>query len=196
MEVRPVIRTTWTAALVMAIVSIGQHLSAAEIEIGAAAPDFKAQGVDGKEYSLKGNKGKKATVVCFTCNLCPVAVAYEDRFNAFAKQYADKGIAFIAINCNKSEDVAAMKKRAEEKGFVFPYVFDASGDSARGYGARVTPHVFVVDQKGNVVYRGSFDDKQQNPTRAYVEDAVKAVLAGKTPETQTTKAFGCGIKID
>src|SRR4051812_46449095 len=61
----------------------------AELEIGAHAPDFKSlPGVDGKEYSLGDMKDAKAVVVCFTCNNCPVAVAYEDRFVEFQKKYA------------------------------------------------------------------------------------------------------------
>jgi peroxiredoxin len=167
---------------------------AAEIEIGEKGPAFQAKGVDGKEYSLASTKGAKATVLCFTCNQCPVAVAYEDRFIEFQKKYGDKGVKFIAINVNTSEDLAAMKERAEEKGFNFPYAYDESGDAARAYGARVTPHLFLLDDKGVVVYRGSFDDKQNNPKTPHLENAVNAVLAGETPGVASTNAFGCGIK--
>jgi len=169
---------------------------AAELEIGAKAPEFKnLPGVDGKEYSLAEMKDAKVVVVCFTCNICPVAVAYEDRFVEFTKKYADKGVKFIAINANKaSEDLAAMKTRAEEKGFNFPYVFDKTGELATQYGARVTPHIFVLDQNRNVAYVGSFDDKQNGPTKHYVEDAVNALLSGTKVEVASTKAFGCGIR--
>lgn len=178
----------------MAAVACG-NLGAAEIEVGAKAPEFKATGVDGKEYSLSSaSKDAKAVVVCFTCNNCPMAVAYEDRFIDFAKNYADKGVKFIAINVNSSEDLEKMKVRNEEKGFNYPYAFDKTGDSARAFGARVTPHLFVIDGDGKVAYRGSFDDKNQNPSKHYVADAVDAVLAGKSPEVATTSAFGCGIR--
>lgn len=86
---------------------------AADLEIGAKAPDFKAKGVDGKEISLAQAKGAKATVIAFTCNRCPVAIAYEDRFIDFQKKYAGKDVKFIAINVNSSEDLQAMKQRAE-----------------------------------------------------------------------------------
>ena len=183
------------AAIVVAVLA-GGRLRAEEIDIGAAAPDFKAQGVDGKDYSLTSTKGAKVTVLCFTCNGCPVAVAYEDRFVEFAKQYSSKGVKFIALNCNNAtENLKAMKQRSEEKGFPFPYVFDASGDAARAYGARVTPHLFLIDEHGKVAYRGAFDDNMKDAKKHFVADAVDALLAGKTPETQTTKAFGCGIKL-
>ncbi len=167
---------------------------AAELEVGATAPNFTAAGVDGKEVSLANNKGAKATVIAFTCNRCPVAIAYEDRFIAFSKKYSGKDVQFIAINVNSSEDLEAMKQRAEEKGFNFPYAYDKSGDSARAYGARVTPHIFVLDGDGKLAYQGAFDDKQSGPTTLHVENAVKALLEGKEPDVKSTKAFGCGIK--
>ena len=184
------------AFLALSIVALCAPAYAAEVEIGAKAPDLKGLvGTDGKEYSLEGMKDKKVVVVCFTCNICPVAVAYEDRFIEFQKKYGAKGVQFVAVNANKkTEDIAAMKTRAEEKGFNFPYVYDKTGESATQYGARVTPHIFVLDQDRKVAYVGSFDDKQNNPSKNYVADAVDALLAGKKVETTNSKAFGCGIQ--
>lgn len=181
--------------LALAAVALCVPAYAAELEIGAHAPEFKAlPGVDGKEYNLADMKDAKVVVVCFTCNNCPVSVAYEDRFVEFNKAYGNKGVKFVAINANRrSEDIAAMKTRAEEKGFNFPYVFDKSGKSATEYGARVTPHVFVLNEKRDVAYVGAFDDDAQKPTKKYVADAVDALLAGKKVETTKSKAFGCGI---
>jgi peroxiredoxin len=182
--------------LALSVVLLGVPAYAAELEIGAKAPEFKnLPGVDGKTYSLADMKDAKVVVVCFTCNICPVAVAYEDRFVEFSKKYADKGVKFVAINANrKSEDLAAMKTRAEEKGFNFPYVFDESGKLATEYGARVTPHIFVLDQNRQVAYVGSFDDNQNKPSKHYVADAVDALLAGKKVEFTKSRAFGCGIQ--
>ncbi|HEX5102666.1 MAG TPA: thioredoxin family protein [Pirellulaceae bacterium] len=188
------IRCTFVA---LALVALCAPVFAAELEIGAKAPDFKATGIDGKEYNLASVKDAKAVVVCFTCNVCPVAVAYEDRFVEFQKKYAAKGVKFIAINANKAnpaEGIEAMKTRAEEKGFNFPYAFDASGESASEYGARVTPHLFLLDGDRTVAYVGAFDDNQNNPKKHYLTDAVDAVLAGKKVETTNTKAVGCGIR--
>jgi peroxiredoxin len=181
--------------LAFALVALCAPAYSAELEIGVHAPEFKAlPGVDGKEYSLPDMKDAQVVVVCFTCNRCPVAVAYEDRFVEFSKKYASKGVKFVAINANrKTEDIAAMKTRAEEKGFNFPYVFDKSGKLATEYGARVTPHIFVLDQSRNVAYVGAFDDDQEKPAKHYVNDAVNALLAGKKVETTHTKAVGCGI---
>jgi peroxiredoxin len=189
------VRCMLLSMVVVALNVVVSGLSLAdEVEIGAKGPEFKAVGIDGKQYSVDSFKGSKAIVIAFTCNNCPVAVAYEDRFIDFHKKYADKGVTFIAINVNASEDLAAMRQRAEEKGLNYIYAYDESGDSARAYGARVTPHLFVLDAAGAVAYRGSFDDKQAAPTTAHVENAVNALLAGEKPELQSTKAFGCGIK--
>lgn len=184
-----------TTAMVVLLAAI-QTVRAAEVEIGAAAPDFKAQGIDGKTYTLSDTKGAKVTVICFTCNKCPVAKAYEDRLVAFNKKYAGKGVKFIAINCNKTENLEEMKRRAEEKQFNFPYCYDGSGAAARAYGARVTPHLFVIDSNGKIAYRGAFDDSQRNPTKHYLAEAVDALLAGERPPLESTKAFGCSIKND
>jgi len=181
--------------LVLAFAALCAPAYAAELEVGTHAPEFKGlPGVDGKEYSLGDMKDATVVVVCFTCNICQVAVAYEDRFVEFSKQYASKGVKFVAINANRrTEDLAAMKTRAEEKGFNFPYVFDKSGKLATEYGARVTPHIFVLDQNRNVAYVGAFDDDQDKPSKTYVKDAVDSLLSGKKVEVSKSKAFGCGI---
>lgn len=115
---------------------------------------------------------------------------------ALTTQFAGKGVKLIAINCNnRSEDLEAMTKHAADGGLNYPYAFDATGASARAFGARVTPHFFVLDGNRQVVYRGAFDDDMRAPQAHYVADAVTAVLAGKAPETATTKAFGCGLRI-
>jgi len=166
-----------------------------ELKVGDAAPHFTAVGVDGKEYSLKSlSEESELVVLCFTCNGCPVAVAYEDRFIEFTKAYQDKKVTFVAINCNnQTENLEGMKKRAEDKGFNFIYAFDESGAAAKDFGAKVTPELFVI-QDGKIAYHGAFDDKQKEPTKAYLVNAVDALLQGETPDVATTKPFGCGIK--
>lgn len=168
---------------------------AAPIEPGEKAP--KVSGVDsatGKEVSSDDLQGAKATVYLFTCTHCPVAMAYEDRFIEFAKSYGEKGVKFVAINCN-GEKLDEMNKRAEEKGYPFRYIADESQKSAIAFGASRTPELFVVDGKGVVQYTGAFDSDMRKPDTHYVADAVDAILAGKSPKTKSTKAFGCGIPI-
>ena len=181
-------------AVVAVCLAYASNSFAADVKIGEKAPDFKAIGIDGKSYSLESAKDAEVVVVCFTCNNCPVAKAYEDRFIAFSIKYEKKGVKFLAINVNENEDLTAMKERAQEKDFSFPYAYDASGDSARAYGAKVTPHIFVLDQNRKIAYMGSFDDKMNDPSKHFAVDAVEAILAGKTPDPAVTKEVGCGIK--
>lgn len=168
------------------------------LAIGDPAPDFKSlPGTDDKQHSLSDYKDAKLVVVTFTCNKCPVAVAYEDRLIEFTKKYSDKGVAHVAINVNdvEADRLDKMKERAEKKGFNFDYLFDESQESARAYGATVTPHLFVLDQKRQIAYMGAFDDNN-DPSKVkenYLIDAVEALLAGKKPEVAESQQRGCGI---
>jgi thiol-disulfide isomerase/thioredoxin len=139
-------------------------------------------------------------VVCFTCNHCPVAVAYEDRFVEFVKDYKGKKVAFVAINVNNlpADKLPKMKERAKEKKFNFDYLYDPTQKIARDFGATCTPHLFVLCKKRKIAYMGAFDD-QNHPDKVakqHVREAVDALLAGKTPEVTETRQRGCGIKYE
>lgn len=172
------------------------------LNVGDKAPEFSSiEGTDGKKYSLDDFQDKNAIVVVFTCNHCPVAVACEDRIIALQKDYASKGVQVVAINVNNSPDdkLPKMRERAEEKGFNFPYCYDGSQESAKAYGARVTPHFFVLDGDRKLAYVGAMDDSPlaaNDVKETYLRDALDAILAGKTPEVTKTKEKGCGIRYE
>ncbi|MBI2823815.1 MAG: thioredoxin family protein [Planctomycetia bacterium] len=190
------------AVMVVALAS-GAALAAGKfnkvVGVGDVAPDWSdAAGIDGKKHSLTDYKDAKVVVEVFTCNKCPVAQAYEDRLVEIQRDYKAKGVTLVAINCNNvdADKLPAMKERAEKKGFNFDYLYDASQTSGRAYGAKVTPEVFVLDGKRKIVYQGLIDDSWMDPNgvkHAYLRDALDAVLAGRTPDVQETKAVGCGI---
>ena len=169
------------------------------VDIGDKAPAFAdLEGTDGKRHGLADFAGQKLVVVAFTCNTCPMAKAYEQRFVEFSRDYRDKDVAFVAINCNTgpADQLPAMQERAEERGFEFPYLHNPGQDVGRAYGATVTPHVFVLDNERRIAYMGAFDDKQ-DPAKAkrhYVRDAVESLLAGDEPEITETRQFGCAIE--
>lgn len=188
-----------TTPLVLSSLSIrAASDESAGVKIGEAVPKWeKLAGIDDEVHSFADLKDAKATVVVFTCNHCPVAQAYEDRLVALYDDYHDKGVELIAINVSNSEadKLPAMKKKAEEKGFKFPYLYDPTQAIGRAFGATVTPHAFVIDGDGHVAYMGAIDD-EMNADKAsehYVRDAVDAILAGDAPATATTKPAGCGI---
>jgi len=172
-----------------------------EIAVGGKAPTFSlVNSVDGKTVAFNPASGKPS-VVFFTCNQCPYAKAFEPRLISIAKVYQAKGVNFYAIDSNDEaryaeESVANMKSRAVEKGYPYPYLKDSDSATARAFGAKVTPHVFLIDGTGVVRYRGYIDDsaKPEDRTTTALTDALDAVLAGKPVANASTRAFGCTIK--
>lgn len=174
-------------------------------KVGDKASDFKLENIDGKYVSLSDYKDAKGFIVVFTCNGCPYARAYQDRIIELDKKYKNLGYPVIAINPNDTEikpedDLAGMKKRAEEKHYTFPYLKDADYKVFRTYGATRTPHIFVLTRKADdlvVSYIGAIDDNYQDAAAVkepYLANALDALLAGKEPQTSFTKAIGCTIK--
>lgn len=171
-------------------------------KIGDTATDFKLKSVDGKMYSMSDYKGAKGFIVVFTCNHCPFAKKYEDRINDLAKNYKSKGYILLAINPNDpavepADSYELMQKRAKEKGFVFPYLFDEGQKIFPQYGATKTPHVFLLDKNRVVKYIGAIDDNVDSAAEVkekYLENAIAALESGKTPSPEVTKAIGCSIK--
>lgn len=175
---------------------------AAGYQIGEKVDDFSLENVDGKMVSLADYKKAKGFVIVFTCNHCPYAIAYEDRVIALSEWAKSKDFQLIAINPNDPAVVPddspdEMKTRASEKKFGFPYLFDDGQKVYPKFGATRTPHVFVLDKKRRVQYIGAIDDNSEDAsavTKKYVENAIDALLAGKKPEPNSTKAIGCSIK--
>jgi peroxiredoxin len=171
-------------------------------KIGDTATDFKLKSVDGKMYSMSDYKSAKGFIVIFTCNHCPFAKKYEERINDLAKNYKSKGYILLAINPNDpavepADSFELMQKRAKEKGFVFPYLFDEGQKIFPQYGATKTPHVFLLDKNRIVRYIGAIDDNVDSATdvkEKYLENAIAALESGKTPSPEVTKAIGCSIK--
>ncbi len=186
---------------VLAVSMSSAALAVDELAIGAKGPGFDLKGTDGKMYSLDTIKGEKGTAVIFTCNECPYAKGYEDRLIAFANTYQAKGIGFIAINANDPDIVPgdsfdAMVGRAKEKQFPYPYVVDETQQIAAAYGAKVTPHIFLLDGGGSLVYRGRIDDslKEEEIKKRDLQAALDALVGGNAIRVTETKAFGCGVK--
>jgi peroxiredoxin len=194
-------KTTLALAVVSVALFSAVRCFGEDLKIGADAPDFSGIiGVDDKQHDLAEYKKAKAIVLVFTCNHCPVAQAYEDRLVEFQKQYKEKGVQVIAVNVNNlpEDRLDAMKQRAKEKKFNFPYLYDESQKIGRDYDAKVTPHVFILDAKRKLAYRGAFDDNMnaEKVENHYASVAVEAVLADKKPDPEITRQFGCGIKYE
>jgi thiol-disulfide isomerase/thioredoxin len=173
------------------------------IAIGSPCPDFTGlPGTDGKPHGLADFETKPVVVLIVSCNHCPYVIAYEERIVHLAKTFQPKGVAFIAINANDADRyptdaMPKMIERAKDRGFDFPYVRDDSQETARALGARFTPEVFVFDHKRQLRYHGRIDDNHASPASVKsrdLENALTALLAGKTPPVQETQAVGCSVK--
>jgi peroxiredoxin len=188
------------------IITLGSYLINAQgYDIGDKAADFKLKNVDGSFVSMSDYPDSKGFIVIFTCNHCPYAKAYEDRIIAIHNKYAPKGMPVIAINPNDPEVVPKdsfeeMKKRAKDKNFPFPYLVDETQEVYQTYGATRTPHVYLLKKEKKdliVSYIGTIDDNYQDAGKAvnhYLANALDAVLKGKKPDPEVTKAIGCTIK--
>ncbi|MBI4896840.1 MAG: thioredoxin family protein [Actinobacteria bacterium] len=168
---------------------------------GAKAPPFALPGVDGEIHSLPAPGDAAATVIVFTCNHCPYALAWHDRVATAARDYADRNVRFFAINANDAtrypaDSFEAMRERAAGDSWPMPYLHDADQRVARAYDAQTTPDLYVFDRDLNLVYSGApdadFDDLSQNA--AWLRDALDATLAGAAPDRPETGPVGCSIK--
>jgi peroxiredoxin len=179
--------------------------------VGAAAPDFRLPGVDGRTWALKDFADAKVLVVIFTCNHCPTAQYYESRIKQLASDYQRKGVALVAIMPNDPKSVRLdelgwtdlndtfeeMKIRAKDQQFNFPYLYDGETENvSHAYGPAVTPHAFVFDAARKLRYVGAIDDSEriQHVKKHYVREAIEALLAGQAPPIAQTKVVGCSTK--
>jgi peroxiredoxin len=162
--------------------------------------EFTLPDTDGAPVTLLDGAAP-ATVVAFTCNHCPYALAWHERIQDVARDYAPAGVRTLQINPNDAEryprdSLAAMRERVERGEFAGPYLRDETQAAARAWAATVTPHVFVVDAEGDVVYDGAPDaDHADESLRAgLLRAALDDVLAGRRVAVPATPAVGCSIK--
>ncbi len=181
-------------------------VSAQGYSVGDVAADFRLKNVDGNYVSMSDYADAKGFVVVFTCNHCPYAVAYEDRLIELDKEYRPKGFPVIAINPNDPaaeprDSYELMQVRAREKGFTFPYLFDEGQRVYPVYGATRTPHIFLLERQGNnlvVAYIGAIDDNYRDASAVeerYLANAIEALIDGRRPDPDFTRAIGCTIKV-
>jgi peroxiredoxin len=191
--------------MVLLVVISGIAKAQTGYQIGDIATDFNLLNVDGKMISMSNYNEAKGFFVIFHCNQCPYSKAYESRIKALDAKYASKGLPVLTINpndpkINPEDSFENMKIRAKQEKYTFPYLVDDTQDIAKAYGAKATPHVYLLKKtdKGLVVsYIGAVDNDTENVNDnriRYVENAADALLAGKEIALTQTKAIGCSIK--
>lgn len=169
--------------------------------IGERMAGFSLPDTSGEQRGLPGAGEASATLVVWTCNHCPYALAWHDRLIEVATEYAERGVRSLMINSNDAErypadSPEAMRERHQAAGWSVPYLHDADQSVAWAWDAKTTPDVFLLDGEGRLAYRGAPDADHQRPELAadWLRQALEAVLAERPADPVQTDSVGCSIK--
>jgi alkyl hydroperoxide reductase subunit AhpC len=191
----------------IAILSLFAAPAFAFVESGAPAPDFTATGASGENYTLSEHKGK-TVVLEWTNHDCPFVKKFYDvgEMQKMQKAATDEGMVWLRVISSAEGKQGyltaeqAIAKAAEHNMAATDTLLDPAGELGTLYAAKTTPHMFVIDAKGTLVYQGAIDDTASTNSddiagaTNYVSAALAAIKAGTTPAVQATKAYGCGVK--
>jgi peroxiredoxin len=194
------------AGLVASSLTAGSAL-AQSARIGAPAPDFSLVDLDGKTVKLSDFKGKTVVLEWFNPG-CPYVMASHSKGSLVgaAERATKNGAVWLAINSGapgkQGHGVETNRAAARNWGMKHPVLLDESGKTGKAYGASNTPHMFVIDKSGALVYRGAIDNSPdgegESPTGGklvkHVEAALTDVAAGRPVQTPETRAYGCSVK--
>ena len=192
------------AASVVAVVFISAFTYVpGEVEVGKTVPAFSLKGIDGKSYSISDFKGK-VVVLEWTNPNCPyVQRVYKSGvMTTVQKKYADK-VVWLTVNSTHPqhqdfETSEELAKAYKEWNATFKtMLLDPDGNVGRMFDAKTTPHMYIIDKEGKLVYAGAIDDDPRgNKTEKtnYVDAALSSVLEGKSVSNTTNRSYGCTIK--
>jgi peroxiredoxin len=164
----------------------------AKARIGKSAPDFGLKDTFGKSFTLSEFKGK--TVVLEWINQdCPISAGkHKDKtMQNVYKKYAPKGVVWLAIDTTHYQKPEKNRIYAAQMNLAYPILHDPDGKVGRAYGATKTPHMYVIDKTGKLVYVGAIDDQGETN---YVAAALESILAGKAVAKAKTDSYGCSVK--
>ena len=170
-------------------------------KLGEVAPPLELPDTEGDVRGLPEPGEASATVVIWTCNHCPYALAWHERLMKAAEDYGPRDVRFLVVNSNDAErypldSLDAMRERAREEQWPFPYLHDESQGAATAWAAQVTPHLYVLDSDLRIRYEGAPDSDHLDPAEdaAWLREALDSVLAGEQLARPATEPVGCSIK--
>lgn len=173
------------------------------LELGTRAPDFDLPEPGGNRVRLADFSDAEGLVVAFICNHCPFVKLIREGIAEFARDYAPRNVAMVAINSNdfvtySGDAPARMQEEKDAFGYCFPYVYDESQEVAKAYRAACTPEFYLFDADRKLTYRGRFDaatpGNGQPVSGAELRRATDALLAGAMPDRDQKPGIGCNIK--
>jgi peroxiredoxin len=190
-----------------AIFAVTTGLGFAEVEVGKAAPNFSLPDTNGKTHNLADLKGKYVVLEWYQPD-CPFVRKHyrSGNMQSLQKEYTAKGVVWLSIDSSapgEEGNYPAVKLNefaAKDAAARTALLMDPSGDVGRLYDARTTPDMYIIDPKGNLVYKGAIDNKRSTDlddvksATNYVKTALDAVLAGKSVSTTSTQPYGCSVK--
>ena len=183
------------AAVVLGAVAVAQ----AAITVGQPAPGFTLKDQDGAEVDLAKLRGK-IVVLEWTNPDCPFAQRHAEAktMSTLADRYRGKGVVWLGVDSTSYLDAARDRAWRSEHELPYPVLDDHKGTVGTAYGAKTTPHMFVIDGTGTVVYEGAIDDDatgdKGKQARNYVAEALDEVTAGQPVKLAETKPYGCSVK--
>ncbi len=174
------------------------------IQLGTKAPDFTlVDTVSNKKLSLDNAKGKKGTVIVFSCNHCPYVIHINKELVSIANMYAQRGIRFVVISSNNVEKYPMdspdkMSIVATVLQYPFPYLYDESQEVAKAYEAACTPDIYVYNSDLELYYRGRIDDSRPGNriplTGNDLRGALDLMLTDSPSPSKQYPSAGCNIK--
>jgi len=179
----------------------------AEVKPGMAAPDFSLKDMTNIERKLSDFKGKFVVLEWFNKD-CPFVKKHYGAQNmqALQKKYTDKGVVWLSMYSSSKgkqgyqEPEEALKTVKELKASSTHQLADASGKVGQMYGAKTTPHIYIINPDQKVIYAGAIDDNSSSDpavipqSKNYVSATLDLAMNGKSVEVQNTKPYGCGVK--
>ena len=183
---------------------LSAQLHGIEINTAIPSPDVKMHSINGTDYSLNDLVQENGLLVIFTSNTCPFVKVWELEYPELYKLASDNKIGMVLINSNEkfrgtTESLSEMKKIAKEFNYeMIPQLVDVNSKLAGEFDANTTPHVFLFNGDSKLAFRGSIDDRYENPekniTKKYLKSAILSLSKGELPEINTSRNFGCSIK--
>ncbi|MCX7625912.1 MAG: thioredoxin family protein [Candidatus Sumerlaeaceae bacterium] len=170
----------------------------AQVSVGAKAPDFSLPDALGTTHTLSQYRGK-IVVLEWTNPTCPFVKRHykSGTMKKLAEKYADKQVVWLAIDSSHFVQAAEAKKWQEEQKLPYSILLDPSGEVGQAYGAKTTPHMYIISKDGTIAYAGAIDDDPRGDKadpRNYVDEALAKLVAGQEPEVTTTQPYGCSVK--
>jgi peroxiredoxin len=182
------------------VIALAESPAHGAVTVGSIAPAFELKDQNGAVHKLADYAGK-VVVLEWTNPQCPFVKRHYNKgtMKDLAAKYKDQGVVWLAISSTYSLIAKDLKVWADERGLAYPILDDQAGDVGRAYGAKTTPHMFIINKEGKLAYRGAIDNDpygDESQPKSFIDEALRDILAGKELLVAETTPYGCSVKYD